>query len=368
MSSRPRRRELSPTARRQPSCCSRRSSPTLLQPRSTECPLNSCDRHRQPKVVVFESCFRFFGDTIIASHQAVRAKSHEATNKSTTPACLLSRPHRRELSPTARRRPFCCSRRSCPTSFQPSHRQHPGYSTAKSHEATSKSTTPACLSSTQPKLLAFEILLQVLKGPSLPTRAVPNSSSSHVLMSSRQPRPPTASPACLSSRPSTKAVPHSSSSPVLLFSKKLSDTVSTQCAPAAWAECLLSSCDRHHQPKLVVFEICFRFLKVQSSPATRLFERRAMKQRARARHQRVCRAVPVDKSCPPQLVVARSAVLEEAVQHRFHPVIASIQATQQRRAMKQRASKKLPDTASAQRVPASSTEFFGEHLQPTPST
>ena len=187
-------------------------------------------------------------------------------------------------------------------------------------------------------------------------------------MSSRQPRPPTASPACLSSRPSTKAVPHSSSSPVLLFSKKLSDTVSTQCAPAAWAESLLSSCDRHHQPKLVVFEICFMFLKIQSSPATRLFERRAMKQRARARHQRVCRAVPVDKSCPPQLVVARSAVLEEAVQHRFHPVIASIQATQQRRAMKQRASKKLPDTASAQRVPASSTEFFGEHLQPTPST
>ena len=140
-------------------------------------------------------------------------------------------------------------------------------------------------------------------------------------MSSSQPRPPTASPACLSSRPSTKAVPHSSSSPVLLFSKKLSDTVSTQCAPAAWAECLLSSCDRHHQPKLVVFEICFRFLKVQSSPATRLFERRAMKQRARAGHQRVYQAVPVDESCTPQLVVTRSTALEDARRH--NPVRAS---------------------------------------------
>ena len=172
--------------------------------------------------------------------------------------------------------------------------------------------------------------------PSLSTRTVPNSSSSHVLMSSSQPRPPTPSPACLSSRPRRRKLSPSSSSPVLLFSKKLSDSVSTQYAPATSAECLLSSCDRHHQPKLVVSENCFRFLKVQSSPATRLFERRAMKQRARARHQRVCRAVPVDKSCPPQLVVAHSTVLEEAVQHRFHPVIASIQATQQRRAMKQR--------------------------------
>ena len=257
--------EPSPSTRAVPhsssSYCSRCSSPNIASTQINGVLLSNCDRHRQPILIVFESCFRFFGDTIIASHQAVRAKSHEATNKSTRPACLSSHPHRRELSPTARRRPFCCSRRSCPTPLQPSHRQHPGYSTAKSHEATSKSTTPACLSSTQPKLLAFEILLQVLKGPSLPTRAVPNSSSSHVLMSSRQPRPPTASPACLSSRPSTKAVPHSSSSPVLLFSKKLSDTVSTKCAPAS-AECLLSSCDRHHQPKLVVFEICFRFLKV----------------------------------------------------------------------------------------------------------
>ena len=99
--------------------------------------LSNCDRHRQPILIVFESCFRFFGDTIIASHQAVRAKSHEATNKSTTPACLSSRPRRQELSPATRRRPFCCSRRSCPTPLPPSHRQHPGYSKAKSHEATS---------------------------------------------------------------------------------------------------------------------------------------------------------------------------------------------------------------------------------------
>jgi hypothetical protein len=163
--------------------------------------------------------------------------------------------------------------------------------------------------------------------------------------------------------PPTRAVPHNSSPTVLLFSKKLSNIASTQINGV-----LLSSCDRHRQTKLIVFESCFRFLKIQSSPATRLFERRAMKQRARARHQRVCRAVPVDKSCPPQRVVARSAVLGEAVQHRFHPVIASIQATQQRRAMKQRASKKLPDTASAQRVPASSTEFLvsicNRHRQP----
>ena len=85
----------------------------------------------------FRKLLQVFEDTIIASHQAVRAKSHEATNKSTPPACLSSHPHRRELSPTARRRPFCCSRRSCPTPLQPSHRQQPGYSTAKSHEATS---------------------------------------------------------------------------------------------------------------------------------------------------------------------------------------------------------------------------------------
>jgi hypothetical protein len=193
-----------------------------------------------------------FEGTIIASHQAVRAKSHETTSRSTTPACFKPSP-RRKLSPTARRQPSYCARRSCPTLLQPSHRQQPCYSTAKSHEATSKSTTQACLSSTVNLNCSLsKIYFRFLKGPSLPTRAVPNSSSSHVLMSSSQPRPPTAS--SVEPSPSTKAVPHSSSSPVLLFSKKLSDTVSTQCAPAASAECLLSSCDRHRQPKLVVFE------------------------------------------------------------------------------------------------------------------
>ena len=57
----------------------------------------------------------FSEDTIIASHQAVRAKSYEATSKSRAPACLSSRPRRRELYPTARRHPFYCARRCSPT-------------------------------------------------------------------------------------------------------------------------------------------------------------------------------------------------------------------------------------------------------------
>jgi len=56
-----------------------------------------------------------------------------------------------------------------------------------------------------------------------------------------------------------QSYPHSSSSPILLFSKKLSDTASTQCAPATPTERLASNCDRHHQPGLVAFENCFRF-------------------------------------------------------------------------------------------------------------
>ena len=197
MSSRPRRRELSPTARRQPFYCSRSSSPNIAPTQINGVLPSSCDRHRQPKLLGFEICFRFlkvpslmsssqprpptaspacfkpvrrrravpyssssplllfskklsniertqidgvllssvidivnqrwsfskiasgFEGTIIASHQVVRAKSHEATSKSTTPACLSSRPRRQELSPTARRQPSCCSQRSSPTLLQP---------------------------------------------------------------------------------------------------------------------------------------------------------------------------------------------------------------------------------------------------------
>ena len=56
-----------------------------------------------------------------------------------------------------------------------------------------------------------------------------------------------------------QSYPHSSSSPILLFSKKLSDTASTQCAPATPTERLVSNCGRHHQPGLFTFENCFRF-------------------------------------------------------------------------------------------------------------
>ena len=35
------------------------------------------------------------------------------------------------------------------------------------------------------------------------------------------------------------------------------------------------------------------------------------------------RAIPVDENYPPQLIVARSATLEEAIQHRFNPVRSS---------------------------------------------
>ena len=153
--------------------------------------------------------------------------------------------------------------------------------------------------------------------------------------------------------PSTRTVPHSSSPTVLLFSKKLSNIASTQINGV-----LLSSCDRHRQPKLIVFESCFRFLKIQSSPATKLFERRAMKQRTRARHQRVCQAIPIDESCPPQLVAARSAVLEEAVQRRFNPVITSIQAIQQRRAMKQRARARHRRVCRAHNLNCSLSNFY----------
>ena len=48
--------------------------------------------------------------------------------------------------------------------------------------------------------------------------------------------------------PSTRAVPHSSSPTVLLFSKKLSNIASTQISGV-----LLSSCDRHRQPKLIAY-------------------------------------------------------------------------------------------------------------------
>ena len=74
-------------------------------------------------------------------------------------------------------------------------------STQCTSEASTKCLPSSCDRHCQPKLLGFEICFRFLKVPSLSTRAVPNSSSSHVLMSSSQPRPPTASPACLSSHP-----------------------------------------------------------------------------------------------------------------------------------------------------------------------
>jgi len=81
--------------------------------------LSSCDRHRQPKLIVFESCFRFLKIQSSPATKLFERRCHEATNKSTTPACLSSHPHRRELFPTARRQPFYCFRRSSPTLLQP---------------------------------------------------------------------------------------------------------------------------------------------------------------------------------------------------------------------------------------------------------
>jgi hypothetical protein len=55
-------------------------------------------------------------------------------------------------------------------------------------------------------------------------------------------------------------------------SKKLPDTASTQRVPASSTEFLVSICNRHRQPDLLVFENYFRFLKapaIASSPTVR---------------------------------------------------------------------------------------------------
>ena len=100
---------------------------------------------------------------------------------------------------------------------------------------------------------------------------------------------------------------------------------STQCTSEASTKCLPSSCDRHCQPKLLDFEICFRFLKVPSlstravpnSSSSHVLS--SINQGHQQLHLRVCRAIPVDESCPQQLVVAPSTVLKEALRHCFKP-------------------------------------------------
>jgi len=116
----------------------------------------------------------------------------------------------------------------------------------------------------------------------------------------------------------TRTVPHSSSSPALLLSKKVSDTASTQYAPAASTKCLLSNCDRHRQPDLLVFD---KLLQVCEGPSRRQrpsystnknlsnkdYEARSIKQQLLGNSRRAVEQ--------PNLVHSRACPKEEVTNH-----------------------------------------------------
>ena len=114
-----RQQELSPTARRRPSCCSQRCCPTPFQTSARQQHRQSVYRAVAINAAHFRELLRAFEDPVIASSQAVRQRRAKKQRAEARHLRVSSRPVDEKLSPTARRHPFYYSRRSSPTLNQP---------------------------------------------------------------------------------------------------------------------------------------------------------------------------------------------------------------------------------------------------------